>query len=197
MLLAQCATYHPTATMTTHADLFRAFFRIGMFTLGGGYAMIPLMEREVVERAHWLDKQEFLDAMAVAQSMPGIFAVNMATHVGFQQRGLGGAVAAVLGNIAAPIGIMVLLAMFFRTFAGNHLVESIFKGVRPAVVALIASPVVGMARTARVGWRNAFVPVAAALMVWLCGVSPVVVVLLAAAGGLIYGAVVRPKNPVR
>ena len=76
--------------------------------------MIPLMEREVVERARWLDRQEFLDAMAVAQSMPGIFAVNMATHVGYQQRGPWGAVSAVLGNIAAPIGIMLLLVVSGR-----------------------------------------------------------------------------------
>ncbi|MBQ9470266.1 MAG: chromate transporter [Bacteroidales bacterium] len=183
--------------MTTHAALFRAFFKIGMFTLGGGYAMIPLMEREVVDRAHWLGRQEFLDAMAVAQSMPGIFAVNMATHVGYQQRGVGGALAAVLGNIAAPIGIMVLLAMFFRSFAGNHLVDSVFKGIRPAVVALIASPVVGMARTARVRWSNAVVPVGAALLVWLLGVSPIVVVLLAAAGGLVHGLLSHRKTSER
>ena len=173
--------------MATCGQLYVSFLKIGMFTLGGGYAMIPLMEREVVDRRQWISRQEFMDAMAVSQSMPGIFAVNMATHVGFVQRGVLGAVCAVLGNIAVPMGIIVLLAMFFRSFADNRVVESVFKGVRPAVVALIAAPVFSMARTAGVTWRNAWIPVLSALLVWLWGVSPIAIIALAVVGGIVFG----------
>lgn len=180
--------------MTTYGQLYGSFLKIGMFTLGGGYAMIPLMEREVVDKRQWLSQQEFMDTMAIAQSMPGIFAVNMATHVGFRQRGALGAVCAVLGNIAVPIGIIVILAMFFRSFADNRVVESIFKGIRPAVVALIAAPVFNMARTAGVKWQNAWIPIAAALLVWLWGVSPIAIIALAVIGGIIFARIKTINN---
>ena len=180
--------------MTKLYELFWTFFKIGAFTIGGGYAMIPLMERELVERRKWMSKEEFMDTMSLAQSMPGVFAVNMATTVGYRTRMLIGAVVAVLGNVLMPILLILALAMFFRQFSDNQVVECIFMGIRPAVVALIAVPVFNMAKTAKISWSNFWIPVAAAMLIWLLGVSPVIIILVAALGGLVYGKVKRRKE---
>lgn len=169
--------------------LFSSFLKIGMFTIGGGYAMIPLMEKELVDRRKWLTREEFMDQLALSQSMPGVLAVNMATGVGYRLRGWRGAVSAIAGNIAVPIVLILLLAMAFREFQGNVWVERFFMGVRPAVVALIAAPVFRLASTAGIGWRTCWIPLLAAGLIWLVGVSPVWVILAAGVGGFIYGRV--------
>ena len=149
--------------------------------------MVPLMEREFVERRGWLSHEEFLDYLSISQAMPGVFAVNMATLVGFKLCGVRGSVVAIVGNIMLPVIFIVLLAMFFRTFRNNPYVNSIFLGLRPAVVALIAAPVFNMSRRMNLTWRNAWIPILAALLIWLFGVSPVIVIVIAATGGFLYG----------
>lgn len=161
--------------------------KIGGFTFGGGYAMVPLMEREFVEKRGWLTADEFLDYLSLAQAMPGVFAVNMATLVGYKMYGVRGSVVAIVGNILLPVAFIILLAMFFRTFRHNPYVNSIFLGLRPAVVALIAAPVFNMARRMRLSWRNVWIPILAALLIWLFGVSPVIVIFIAAVGGFVWG----------
>ena len=180
--------------MATCAELFVSFFKIGTFTIGGGYAMIPLMEKELVDRRQWISREEFLDMMALSQAMPGIFAGNMATSLGYKLRGVRGALAAIAGNILVPIGIILLLAIFFHHFQDNRIVEAVFKGIRPAVVALIAAPVFKMAKTAKLSWHNCWIPIAAALLIWLLGISPVWIILAAAAGGFIYGKIKERRN---
>lgn len=175
-------------------ELFWSFFKIGAFTIGGGYAMIPLMEQEIVDKRKWMDREEFMDTMSLAQSMPGVFAVNMATNVGFKTRRFIGAVVAVAGNVLMPILMIIAIAMFFRQFSDNLIVESIFKGIRPAVVALIAAPVFKMAKTAKISWRNFWIPVVAALLIWLLGVSPVIIILATGLGGFIYGKIKGRKE---
>lgn len=169
--------------------LFSSFLKIGMFTIGGGYAMIPLMEEELVDRRKWLTREEFLDQLALSQSMPGVLAVNMATGVGYRLRGWRGAVSAIAGNIAVPIALILLLAMLFREFGGNVWVERFFMGVRPAVVALIAAPVFRLASSAGITWRTCWIPILAALLIWLFDVSPIFVILVAALGGFLWGKV--------
>ena len=180
--------------MTKLHELFWTFFKIGAFTIGGGYAMIPLMEQEIVDKRKWLNKEEFMDTMSLAQSMPGVFAVNMATNIGFRTRGFVGAFTAIMGNVLMPILLILVLAIFFRQFSDNHVVESIFKGIRPAVVALIAAPVFNMAKTAKISWSNFWIPVAATLLIWLLGVSPVIIILVAGLGGFIYGKIKGRKE---
>ena len=153
--------------------------------------MIPLMRSEIVERRQWLDEEQFVEQMSLAQAMPGVFAVNMATAIGYGRRGVWGAVAAILGAITVPIAILLLLAMCFTRLRGNSTVEHIFLGIRPAVVALIAAPVFNMAKVARISWSNVWIPLAAALMIWLLDVSPVWVILAAGVGGFIYGRIER------
>lgn len=177
--------------MANYGKLFWAFFKIGTFTIGGGLAMLPLMEREIVDKNHWLTQKEYLDLVALSQAMPGIVAVNMASSVGYKLRGKLGAIIAVMGNVLMPILIMLLLAIFFRQFKDNPYVESVFKGIRPCVVALIAVPVFTMAKNSGLTWRNCWIPLVAALLIWLLGVSPVWVIIIAALGGFLYG---RYKN---
>lgn len=181
--------------MATLGQLFWSFFKIGTFTLGGGYAMIPLMEKELVDVHKWLGGDEFVETVALAQAMPGIFAVNLATAVGRKLRGLPGAIVSVVGNIVMPVAIILLLAGGMRYIRGNGIVEAVFKGVRPVVVALIAAPVFRMARTANINRRNFWIPVVAALLVWLLGVSPIWVILAAAAGGFVYAKLTQRKEP--
>lgn len=175
--------------MAKYCELFWSFFKVGAFTIGGGYAMIPLMQRELVDKHHWLSEEEFLDHVSLSQTMPGVFAVNMASMVGYRLRRGGGAVAAVVGNIVAPIAAILLIAIFLRSFREVPVVERIFMGLRPAVVALIAAPVFTMARSARITWSNFWIPVVCALAIWLLGVSPVWVVLAAIVVGLIWGKI--------
>lgn len=171
--------------------------KIGLFTIGGGYAMIPLMEQELVDRRGWMSREDFLDQLALSQSMPGVLAVNMATGVGYRLRGLRGAVAAITGNIAFPIVLILLLAVCFRQFRGNVYVEHFFMGVRPAVVALIAAPVFKLAKSAKVGWSTCWIPLLAALLIWLLDVNPILVILAAALGGFAWGRWGGKKEEVK
>lgn len=175
-------------------QLFCSFFKIGTFTIGGGYAMISLMEKEIVDRHQWLSKRDFLDVLSLSQAMPGVFAVNMATSIGYRLRGMKGAIAAVAGCVLMPILLILVLAMFYRYFSSYPMVENVFKGIRPAVVALIAAPVFTMARTAGITWRNLWIPVGAALLIWLLGVSPILVILAAGVAGFIIGKWFSPTS---
>ncbi len=173
--------------MVKYCELFITFLKVGTFTIGGGYAMIPLMQHEVVERRRWMDAETFLDVLSLSQAMPGVFAVNMATQVGYRLRGVRGSAAAIAGNVLMPIALVLLIAIFFRRFKEVPAVEQVFMGLRPAVAALIAAPVFTLARSARIGWSNCWIPLAAALLIWLLGVSPIIVVLAAAAAGWLWG----------
>ena len=180
--------------MVTLWQLFYSFFKIGTFTLGGGYAMIPLMEKELVDRHQWLTNEEFMDIISLSQTMPGIFAANMATHVGWRLRGIPGAIFSVLGNIMMPIVIILALAAGLYFLQGNEVVEAVFKGVRPVVVALIAAPVFRMAKTAHITRYNFWIPVVAALLIWLLKVSPIWVILVSGIGGFVYGKYMEKKE---
>lgn len=170
--------------------LFRfltTFFRIGLFTIGGGYAMIPMIEAEVVDKNRWIEREEFIDLVAVAQSLPGIFAVNISIFIGLKLRGMRGAVACATGTVLPSFICILAIALFFHSFRDNPWVERAFKGLRPAVVALIAAPVFRMAKTAKINRHTVWIPVVCALAIWLFGVNPVWVIILAGLGGYLYG----------
>ena len=127
-------------------QLFWTYLKIGTFTLGGGYAMLPLIEKEVVERHRWLDGKEFLNMMALAQAAPGLIAINSAIFLGHRLYGWRGVVACVLGAALPSIIIILLIAMFFTNIRENATVEAVFRGIRPAVVGLIVAAVIRLAR---------------------------------------------------
>lgn len=149
-------------------QLFVTFFKVGLFTFGGGWAMIAVMQREIVERHKWLDNEQFLDLLTVAQSMPGILAVNIATVIGDKLRGLKGGVSAALGTIIPSFCIILAIAIFLtpEMIKNNEVVNRIFKGVRPAVVALIVVPVITTARSAKINYKTVIIPIIVAIMVY-------------------------------
>ena len=158
-------------------QLFWTYLKIGTFTLGGGYAMLPLIQREVVDRKGWIDEQEFLNMIALAQAAPGLIAVNSAIFIGWRIGGWKGVCGAVLGAVLPSFLIILAIAMVFAEWKELPAVEAVFKGIRPAVVALIAAPLVKLAKAAKISWSTLLIPIAAALLIWLGHVNPVWVIL--------------------
>ena len=177
--------------MNIYAKSFATFFKIGLFTLGGGYAMIPLIETEVVEKHRWVSKEEFLDLIAIAQSCPGVFAINISTFIGYKLRRTTGAISCALGTALPSFLIILAIAIVFHQFKENPVVAAMFRGIRPAVVALIAVPTFKMARQAKLNRFTIWIPIVSALLIWLLGVSPIYIILVAAIGGYISSYVVR------
>lgn len=158
-------------------QLFWTFMKIGTFTLGGGYAMLPLVQREVVDNRHWIDEEEYLTMIALAQAAPGLIAVNSAIFIGWRIGGWKGVCGAVLGAVLPSFCIILAIAMVFSEWKQLPAVEAAFRGIRPAVVALIAAPLVKMAKSARISWLTAIIPIVAALLIWLGHLNPVWVIL--------------------
>ena len=174
-------------------QLFFTFMKIGAFTLGGGYAMLSMVEKAVVDKKRWIPSDEFWDMIAIIQSLPGVFAVNTALYVGHKINGVRGAVAAMLGAIIPSITIILLLATVFREYRDLPVVERVFKGIRPCVVALILAPSLRMIKSAKVTWKTAIIPILAVFLIWWCKVSPAIVILAALAGSIIYALIMEKK----
>ena len=110
---------------------FSTFFKIGMFTLGGGYAMIPIIEEEVVNKHQWVSKEDMLDLIAIAQSCPGVFAINISIFIGYKLRKTRGALVTALGTALPSFLIILAIAIFFHQFEDNKVVAAMFRGIRP------------------------------------------------------------------
>lgn len=173
-------------------QLFSSFFRIGSFTLGGGYAMIPLIQHEVVEKRKWMEEEEFIDMVAMAQSAPGVIAINTSIFVGYKLKGVKGSITCALGSALPSFLIILTIAICFTSFADNPVVERIFKGIRPAVVALIVAPLWKMSKAAKLTWKTAFIPIVAALLIWQLNVSPILIVMVAIVVGIIVHCYLPP-----
>lgn len=182
------------ARKSIYWDFFMTFFKIGAFTLGGGYAMIPIIESEVVDKKKWIDKQEFVDLIAIAQSCPGVFAINISVFIGYKLRKLKGAVCTALGTALPSFLIILLIAMFFRQFMQIAWVKAMFNGIRPAVVALIAVPTFNLAKTTHISLVNCWIPIGSALLIWALGVNPIWIIIAAGVGGWLYGTFLKPTE---
>ncbi len=172
-------------------QLFLTFFKIGAFTFGGGWAMISIIEKEIVDRHGWLSREEFLDQLAIAQSLPGILAVNISVAVGDKLRGFMGSLTAALGTILPSFMIILVIAIFLTPdlIKSNDTISRIFMGIRPAVVALIIAPVITSAKAAKISWRTVAIPVVVALLIWskIPFISnPILYIILGGIGGYIY-----------
>ena len=162
--------------------MFGSFFKIGLFTFGGGYAMVPIIQREVIDRRGWVDRDEFVELLTLAQSAPGPIALNTSVFVGYKVRGYAGALAALLGVVVPAFTVILIVAIYFAQFRENVYVNAAFKGMRPAVVALIVSPIVSLSRGMG-AWKYALAA-AVALFVWWSGVSPIWLIIVAAGAGV-------------
>ena len=157
--------------------------------------MIPLIEEEVVNRHRWVGKDEMLDLIAIAQSCPGVFAINIAVFIGYKLRKTRGALATALGTALPSFLIILAIAIFFSQFKDNRYVAAMFRGIRPAVVALIAVPTFRLGQRAQLNRFTLWIPVACALAIWALGVSPVWIIIIAGIAGYIYGMFIKPTEP--
>ena len=167
-------------------EIFWSFLKIGAFTFGGGYAMIPLIQHEVINRRGWLSEQEFIELLTIAQTAPGPISLNTAVFVGYKYRRYWGALAAVTGVVIPSFVIILLIAIFFAGIRNNIWVDAAFKGMRPAVVALIVAPIVGL--TKGMHWRGVSIALATAVVVWYFGFSPIWLLIVGAIGGVLWYA---------
>ncbi|WP_087065720.1 chromate transporter [Intestinibacillus massiliensis] len=175
--------------MPTLLELALTFARIGICTFGGGYAMLPILQREIVDARHWATEDELMDYYAIGQCTPGVIAVNTATFIGYKKRGVAGAAAATLGIVAPSIIIITIIAAFIQQFAHLPAVQHAFAGVRIAVCALVLHSVYKMARKGVTDWLTGSILIATFIAVAFFGVSPVLVVVLAGAAGILAGLV--------
>ena len=156
--------------------------------------MIPMIEQEVVDKHHWVKKEELLDLIAIAQSCPGVFAINISTFIGYKLNKRKGALCATLGAALPSFIIILLIAMFFHQFKDNPVIAAMFRGIRPAVVALIAVPTFRLAQSAKITLTNCWIPIACALAIWALGVSPIIIIVVAAVAGYVYGQFIKPTE---
>lgn len=159
------------------------FAKIGAFTIGGGYAMIPIIERELSRRG-WMSEDELPDVIALAQSAPGVLAVNVSIFTGYKLRGVKGSIAATVGAVLPSFLIILAIAMFISNFQDNPWVVKIFKGIRPVVVSLIAVPMINMARRTCKSWWAWLISAAALIGVAVLGISPIYILLTVIVGAL-------------
>ena len=158
-------------------QIFLVFAKIGSFTIGGGYAMIPLISDEIIKRK-WIPEEDLPDIIALAQSAPGVLAVNMAIFTGYKIRGVKGCLAATLGSVLPSFLIILLIAMLFTNYKDNPVVIKIFKGIRPVVVSLILVPMIKMARKGNKTWWAWAISALTLIMVAFLNFSPIYILLV-------------------
>lgn len=162
--------------MVSLGKIFWIFAKIGAFTIGGGIPMIAAIKKELVER-QWLTDEDFIDIITLAQTAPGLFAVNIAILTGHKLRGTKGSIVATIGSALPPFIIILLVAMFFTSYKDNEYVIKAFKGIRPAVVALIGVPMLDMLRSTRMRWWSWLIVVSSMTLVCLLSVSPIYILI--------------------
>lgn len=200
-ILCNFAVVFQNATMTDNIffKLFTSFFKVGAFTFGGGWAMIAIIEKEIVTKNKWIGKEEFLDLLAIAQAMPGILAVNIAVVIGDRLKGIKGSLCAALGTILPSFFMILAIAIFLtpETIKNDPTLSAIFKGIRPAVVALIIAPMLTTAKVAKISRKTIIIPIATALLIY-SGLpyisSPVVYIILGCVGGYMYYVISQHKK---
>lgn len=171
--------------MKTLLDLFFTFCRIGGLTFGGGYAMLPMIQKEIVEEKKWATESEVLDYYAVGQCTPGIIAVNTATFIGYRVQGITGAIVATLGVVFPSLIIITIIASLLKNFAQYALVQYAFSGIRVVVIALIINAIIKLAKTSIKSSVTLLIAIAAFALVAFIDLSPIYIVLVAGCIGLI------------
>lgn len=169
--------------------LFLIFTKIGIFTIGGGYAVIPLIEKDLVQKK-WLSNEEFYELIAITESLPGVFATNIAALVGYKIAGVKGALIAGLATIIAPFILLLIIAIFLAKFQQNIYVAKAFKALRPIVVALIAAPCYTAIKANNMTLKTLILPCVALSLMFFFGLSPIWIILLGSISGIIYHGII-------
>ena len=188
----------PSYVPTEHLlQIFLSFFKIGAFTFGGGWAMVPLIRKELVDRQKWLEDSEFVDILAIAQSGPGPIAINTSVLCGYKMRGLPGALIATLGSSLPSFVIILVIANFFLKIRDSKAVEAIFKGMRPAIFGLLISAVWQVGRKSISNRKDIVFAAVGAVLLLFFKVNPIFAVLTAAVGGVAYGLTQRSTTKIK
>lgn len=166
--------------------MFWTFFKIGAFTFGGGYAMIPLIEIEVVDKKQWISKEDFLDIIVISQTFPGALAVNSSIFIGYRISGFLGAIIGLLGVILPSFFIILVIAVFFMKFRDYYYVDLIFKGISAAVPILILIAVVSLSKSLKKSYANLIIIIISMASILFLNVHPVIVVILSGLYGVIF-----------
>jgi len=166
--------------------IFFEFFKIGLFTFGGGYAMIPLIEKEIVNKYHWLSTEQFIDLVAVAEMTPGPFAVNSATFVGYKVAKFWGSVAATLGVVLPSFMVILAIATVFFSCQNNQLVQAAFKGLRPAVLGLIIVAALTVGKIAIQDYKSVLVIIFVVSGIYFFKVHPILALIISAIAGILF-----------
>jgi len=168
-----------------YLNLFLTFFKIGVFMFGGGYAAIPFLQKEIIEMRNWLTTKEFIDILAVAEMTPGPVAVNSATFIGYKLAGFWGGLLATIGVVLPAFLAILLMATLFYTYRTHPLVESVFRGIRPAVFGLIAAALFSLAKGGMiVDWKAGVIATLVFFALLYLKIHPIWLILLAAMLGL-------------
>ncbi|UNC90972.1 chromate transporter [Candidatus Contubernalis alkaliaceticus] len=171
-------------------NIFMSFLKVGLFSFGGGYVMLPLIEKEVIRTNAWLTYNEFIDIIAIAEMTPGPIAINLATFVGFRVGGIPGALASTLGVVLPSFVIILIIARFLQKFYKLPLVQAAFKGLRPAVIALISLAAITIIQSTVTleDLRSVFIALGSFLLLSLTRLNPILIIMAAGvAGFILYG----------
>lgn len=177
-------------------DIFATFFKVGLFTFGGGFAMIPLIEKEMVGKKAWIKNEEIVDIFALAQSVPGAIAINSSTFIGYKLAGAAGALVATLGVVLPSFIIITLIAAFFSSFQDEPIVQSAFAGVRSAVVALVLMAAINIGKSSIKDKLTACILILAVLLTLFLDLHAIIIIIGGAAVGLVT-FYVSPKRITR
>ncbi|MBF7096169.1 chromate transporter [Alkalibacter mobilis] len=167
-------------------EIFKSFFKIGAFTVGGGYAMLPLFEDEFINKKKWFTDQDFLNMLTVATASPGPLAVNSAVYTGYHVAGVKGIIAAVVGVIISPVVIILILAANYEKFRSLEFANPIFSGIRPAVVGLMFAAVFNLVKKNRLRWTWYTLSILSFALISFIKVDPVIVIGGAALLGVLF-----------
>ncbi len=166
-------------------ELFLVFFKMGSFTFGGGYAMLPIIQEEIVNKRNWATDEEILDYYAIGQSTPGIIAVNTATFIGYNRMGIIGGIIATLGVVSPSIILITIIAAFFKNFQDYALIQNAFGGIRVVVAALILNAVIRMYKDSVKDWVGILLFIASFLLLVFLDITPIIVIVVSSIIGII------------
>ncbi|GAA6528784.1 MAG: chromate transporter [Prevotella sp.] len=178
----------------SYSILFRTFFKIGLTTFGGGHALIPIIKSNVVTRYRWMDRRQFNELITIAGSCPGAMIINASILIGYRLRKTKGSLTAVLGALLPSFLFMLVFALIYHLFDHNRMITAMFRGIRPAIVALLVIPTFNLAKSAHITWANCWIPAGGALLIWILGVNPIWIIIAAGIGGFIYGKFIQPTE---
>ena len=185
--------YNTEVQMHKNLELFKSFLKIGAFTFGGGYAMIPLLEQEIVEKHKWINEEDIVDIIAISESTPGVIAINFATYIGYKVNGFWGSLIATIGVALPSFLIILLVSMFLNAFQGNPYIQNFLMGIKVGVVVLLFKAIVKLSKVCKNDTFSIILSACAFIVAILFDLPVIVMLLIGAMIGIIHGLINKKK----